>query len=145
MTEKRYVFIPEPSKFIKVFDSKNESLKNYINIDQARPDVMFKYCTDEFDKIKLFYINGKSPEHSIDDFSYLNAKAKDAIRSLFGINELAEFKLILEDENPRAEFTIFYDIHGNHCSVYKLGDLNKDRTILAHTYIYNIYKRYNLK
>lgn len=144
MTEKRYVFLPEPSKFIKVFDARNASLKAFTTIDEAMPDVMFKYCIDEFDKVKLFYINGKSPELAIDDFSYLNAKCKDHIRSLFGVNELAEFKLILDDDNPRAEFTLFYDVNGNNCSVYKLGELNKDRTILAHTYIYNVYKRYNL-
>jgi hypothetical protein len=145
MTEKRYVFIPETSKYIRVFNTKNKSLVSYSNLNDTKPDVMFKYCIDEFDKIKLFYINGKAEEGSTDDFIYLNAKAKEAIRSLFGINELAEFKLILEDDNPRAEFTIFYDIGGNFCSKYKLEEYNNNRTILAHTYIYNIYKRYNLQ
>lgn len=145
MTEKRYVFIPESSKYIRVFNTKNESLASYSNFNDVKPDVMFKYCIDEFDKVKLFYINGKSEEGSTDDFTYLNGKAKDAIKGLFGISELAEFELILNDENPRVEFTIFYDIHGTHCSRYKLEEYNRERTILAHTYIYNIYKRYNLQ
>ena len=106
---------------------------------------MFKYCIDEFDKVKLFYINGKSEAGAVDDFTYINAKVKDAIRGIFSINELAEFNLILEDDNPRVEFTIFYDINGNFCSKYKLEEYNSNRTILAHTYIYNIYKRYNLQ
>ena len=144
MTEKRYVFIPETSKYIKVFNTNNSTLKGYINFNEVKPDVMFKYCIDEFDKIKLFYLNGKSDEHSTDDFTYLNAKSKGAIRAMFGISELAEYSLFLDDENPRVEFTIFYDVYGNPCSRYKLEELNRDRTILAHTYIYNIYKRFNL-
>jgi hypothetical protein len=145
MTEKRYVFIPETSKYIRVFNTKNESLASYSNLNDTKPDVMFKYCIDEFDKIKLFYIDGKSEEGAVDDFTYINAKVKDTIRGIFSINELAEFNLILEDDNPRVEFTIFYDISGNFCSKYKLEEYNSNRTILAHTYIYNIYKRYNLQ
>lgn len=144
MTEKRYVFIPETSKYIRIFNVKNESLIDYKNFSDLKPNVTFKYCIDEFDKIKLFYINGKSNPDSTDDFSYLNAKSKDSIKALFGVNELSEYELILDD-NPRVEFTIFYDINGECCSKYKLEEYNRNRTILAHTYTYNIYKRYNLK
>lgn len=145
MTEKRYVFIPEPTKHISVFNAKNSSLTNYTNFNQLKPDLSFKYNIDEFDKVKLFYINGRSEEGSIDDFSYLNSKTQTAIKSLFKVDELSEFELILDDENPRIEFTIFYDIHGLASNRYKLAEHNNDRTLLAHTYIYNIYKRYNLK
>jgi hypothetical protein len=145
MTEKRYCFIPETTKTISVFNTHNESLKNYVDFNSCKADVSFKYIIDEFDKIKLFYIDGKENINASDDFSYLNSKIKDSIRAIFGISELAEFTLILEDENPRVEFTIFYDIDGNQCSRYKLSELNLDRTILSHSYTYNIYKRYNLK
>lgn len=145
MTEKRYVFIPEPIKFISVYNTNNISLKNYVNFNETRPDTAFKISIDEFDKIKLFYINGKSEQGSTDDFAYLNNKAKDSIKSIFNVADLAEFKLILDEENPRVEFTLFYDIHGLACNKHKLEEYNKDRTILAHTYIYNIYKRYNLQ
>ena len=144
MTEKRYVFIPEPTKFIRVYNTKNNTLENFIDFNQTKPDVSFKYMIDEIDKVKLFYISGKSEPGSEDDFSYLNAKIKDNIKSLFGINELAEFNVDLESDNPRVEFTIFYDVNGTFCSRYKLNEYNQNRTILAHTYSYNIYKRYNL-
>lgn len=144
MTEKRYCFVPETTKIVDIFNTNNQSIKNYVEFKDCKPDVSFKYNIDGFDKIKLFYIDGKETEYSTDDISYLNAKIKDSIRSIFSVHELAEFKLILEDENPRVEFTIFYDINGSECSKYKLGDLNQIKTILAHTYTYNAYKRYNL-
>ena len=40
--------------------------------------------------------------------------------------------------------SIFYDVNGTPCSRYKLSEYNQNRSILAHTYVYNIYKRYNL-
>jgi hypothetical protein len=144
MTEKRYVFIPEPTKYIKVYNANNNSLSNFTNFDETQPDVAFKYSIDEFDKIKLFYINGKNEPGSTDDVSYLNAKAKDSIKSLFGINELAEFNMDLDSENPSIVFTVFYDVNGIFCERYKLNEYNRYKTILAHTYTYNIYKRYNL-
>lgn len=145
MTEKRYCFVPETTKVVSVFNTHNETLKNYAEFINCKPDVSFKISIDEFDKIKLFYVNGKENAYSTDDKDYLNIKVKNAIRAIFGVRELAEFNLILDDENPRAEFTIFYDIDGNECSKYNLGELNLTRTILAHTYVYNVYKRYNLK
>lgn len=145
MTEKRYCFVPETTKIVGVFNTKNETLKNYAEFINCKPDVSFKYSIDNFDRIRLFYVNGKENAYSSDDFSYLNNKVKDSIRSIFSVKELAEFNLILEDENPRVEFTIFYDADGNECSRYKLGEINGTRTVLSHSYIYNIYKRYNLK
>lgn len=144
MTEKRYVFIPEPTKHIRVFNTNNKSLSDFVDFNKVQADVTFKYSIDEFDKIKLFYINGKSEAGAIDDISYLTLKAKDSIKSLFGINELAEFHVNLNTENPNIEFTIFYDVNGTFCDRYKLNEYNKHKTILAHTYTYNIYKRYNL-
>ena len=84
MTEKRYVFIPEPTKHIRVFNTNNKSLSDFVDFNKVQADVTFKYSIDEFDKIKLFYINGKSEAGAIDDISYLNLKAKDSIKSLFG-------------------------------------------------------------
>lgn len=145
MTEKRYVFIPETTKVVSVFNAGNETVKNYVNFSDCKPEVSFRYAIDEFDKTKLFYLAGKENPYATDDESYFNAKAKDAIRAIFNVQELAEFTLFLNDDNPRVEFTIFFDINGNECSKYKLDDLIRSRTILAHSYVFNIYKRFNLQ
>lgn len=128
MLEKKYCFVPESHKLIKVFQN-----------NSTTPIAEFKYCIDENDKIKLFYIEKKSTGG--EDDSYFLAKTTTAIKALFKTSELIDYQLITKG-NSRIEFSIYYDVDGNQ--VYK-SDLNeklKRQTILEHRYTYNFYKRY---
>lgn len=133
MSEKRYCFIPDSHKEIKVLQD------NKANVVSS-----FKYCIDTLDKIKLFYIDSREATNSIDNEDFFKIKTISAIKSLFKVTELYNYKLFLE-ENARVEFSIFYDIDGNEVTQNKLAEvLSKRKTVLEHRYTYYFYKRYNL-
>lgn len=137
MSEKRYCFIPDSHKEIKVLQD------NKANVVST-----FKYCIDTLDRIKLFYVDGREAANSMDDESFFKFKTITAIKSIFKVSELYNYKLILDKEKEfgpaRVEFSIFFDVDGNEVAQNKLDEvLSKRKTVLEHRYIYHIYKRYN--
>lgn len=130
MLEKKYCFVPESHKLIKVFQN-----------NSITPIAEFKYCIDENDKIKLFYMERKSIPNSIDDVDYFRMKTVDMIKTLFRTTELVDYQLII-DNNPRIEFSIYYDVEGNQVYKSELNEKLKRSTVLEHRYTYNFYKRY---
>ncbi len=130
MLEKKYCFVPESHKLIRVFQN------NSVN-----PIAEFKYCIDENDKIKLFYVEKKSTPNSGEDIDYFRAKTVTAIKALFKTSEIVNYQLII-DNNPRIEFSIYYDVDGNQIYKSELNEKVKRYTILEHRYTYNFYKKY---
>lgn len=132
MSEKRYCFVPDTHKEIKVLQ---DSKANVVST--------FKYCIDTLDRIKLFYIDGREVANSMDDNDFFKIKTIAAIKSIFRVTELYNYNLVL-DENARVEFSIFFDVDGNEVTQNKLEEvLNKRKTVLEHRYTYHFYKRYN--
>lgn len=139
MSTRKYCFIPEASKKIKVYNPGTiTDLKTIANVN---PNVEFTYCIDEYDKIKMFYVGAKREEDTTDNIDYMIYKTKQAIKSIFNVSELEEYELFTS-ENPRVEFTIWYDVNGTHIPTVKLVEKNKYNTLLSHHYTYNFYKRY---
>lgn len=141
MTEKRYCFVPETYKNISVYNA--NTIYNTILLNDIYPTTSFKYCIDDYDKIKLFYINGQEDKDATDNEEYFKYKTIAAIKAIFNVSELYDYKLFL-DENARVEFTLFYDKDGNNILLKDLITKNKFNTILAHRYTYNFYKRYDI-
>lgn len=139
MSTKKYCFVPETYKHIAVYNP--GTITDLKTIDNINPNVKFTYCIDELDKIKLFYVSAKNKECSIDNLDYIRYKTIQAIKSIFKVTELDNYKLYSEDES-RIEFTLWYDADGNNFIKDKLPEANKFKTIISHTYIYNFYKRY---
>ena len=142
MSEKRYCFIPEHNKDIAVYEAgtipyfqSGEEIKN------MTPSIKFKHCIDVHDKIKTFYIDTQNQDGSTDDENYFKYKTITAIKSFFGVSEIHDYKLII-DEESRIEFTLFYDKDGTWIPISNLYEKNRNNTILAHTYVYGFYKRY---
>jgi hypothetical protein len=148
MSEKKYCFVPRHEKFISVFNSNNESLKHFSNewendfLSATQADLFFKHCIDIEDKVKLFFVNGQNT-NIIDDYDYFRYKTLTAIKALFSQSEIVDYKLVMEESY--FTFTIIFDSDGNPCSKQKLGDLNKTKTIVAHTYVYDFYEKYKRK
>ena len=65
-----------------------------------------------------------------------------SIKSIFKVDEIFDYQLFLEDD-ARIEFSIWYDVDGNHIHSLNLVEKNKANTLLKHQYRYNFYKRYN--
>ena len=130
MLEKKYCFVPESHKLIRIFQD-----------NPATPLAEFKYCIDENDKIKLFYVEKKNIPNSIEDNEYFIAKTTTAIKALFKTTELVNYKLII-DNSPRVEFSIYYDADGNQVYKNELNEKVKLHTVLEHRYTYNFYKKY---
>jgi hypothetical protein len=132
MLEKRYCFVPDSHKEIKVLQD------NKANVVST-----FKYCIDTLDRIKLFYVDGREAANSMDDENFFKIKTITAIKSIFKVTELYNYKLILE-KDARVEFSIFFDVDGNEVTQNKLADtLSKRKTVLEHRYTYHFFKRYN--
>lgn len=142
MTEKKFCFMPDETKMVRVFNVNNESLKNYTNIKSTSPDVIFNYCIDNNDKISYFFLNGKEDENALNDENYLKIESLNVIKNLFNTSEIADFDIFLDD-NPRIEFTVLYDTNGFLCKKSNLEEWNSRKTIIAYSYILTIYKIFN--
>lgn len=139
MSTKKYCFIPETYKKIKVYNP--GTITDLKTISNVNPNVEFTYCIDEFDKVKMFYVGAKREEDTTDNIEYIKYKTLQAIKAIFNVSEICDYELIM-DKNPRIEFTVWYDVNGNHIHSLKLVEKNKYNTLLSHRYIYNFYKRY---
>ena len=143
MSEKRYCFIPEEHKDIKVYNAGLiHNFKGSEEIKNITPTVNFRHCIDIRDKAKLFYIDTQNTVGSSDDSNYFKYKTMNALKAIYNVTELHNYKLIL-DEDARIEFTIFYDKDGNWIPLSKLYEKNKYNTVIGHTYTYMFYKRYS--
>lgn len=140
MSEKRYCFIPETYKVVDVYNTGTIFDVNALNTISSA--IKFKYCNDEYERAKMFFIEGRSSEHSEDDEEYFKYKTLQSIKALFRITDVFDYKIVM-DENARIEFTIFYDPDGVHIPTALVVEKNKRNTILAHRYTYIFYKRYN--
>lgn len=139
MYDKHYCFIPETYKIISVY---NPGSINSSSLTDAPPSTTFKYCIDDYDKARLFYISKQSDINSIDDEEYFKYKTIQYIKSIFKISELIDYKLFLEDD-ARVEFTALYDVNGNNILLKDAKNKNQSNTLIGHRYIYNFFKRYN--
>lgn len=139
MSTKKYCFIPETYKKIKVYNP--GTITDLKTISNVNPNVEFTYCIDEFDKIKMFYVGAKREEDSTDNIEYIKYKTLQSIKAIFNVSEVCDYELII-DEYPRVEFSVWYDVNGNHIHSLKLVEKNKYNTLLSHHYIYNFYKKY---
>lgn len=147
MSTKKYCFVPETYKKISVYNpgTINTSKNSLTTLEllETSPSVSFKYCIDDYDKVRLFYLDGKQAPDTIEDEYYFTEKTIAAIKAIFkGVSELIGYKLIMDD-NPRLEFTVFLDVHGNFIPLQRMVLENKSKTIIGHTYTYNFFKRYN--
>lgn len=139
MATKKYCFVPETYKSISIYNP--GSITDLKPIDEVTPDATFKYCIDNIDKIKLFYVSAKDEKCIMDNIDYIKYKTIQAIKSIFKVTELSNYKLSIEGES-KIEFTLWYDADGNNFNSEKLVEANKSKTLIAHQYIYNFYKRY---
>lgn len=139
MSTKKYCFIPETYKKIKVYNP--GTITDLKTISNVNPNTEFTYCIDEFDKVKVFYVSAKREDDKMDNVEYIKYKTLQAIKAIFNASELYDYELII-GEQSRIEFTIWYDANGNHIPTLKLIEKNKYNTLLSHRYIYNFYKRY---
>lgn len=139
MSTKKYCFIPETYKKIKVYNP--GTITDLKTISNVNPNTEFTYCIDEFDKVKVFYVSAKREDDKMDNVEYIKYKTLQAIKAIFNVSELYDYELII-GEQSRIEFTIWYDANGNHIPTLKLIEKNKYNTLLSHRYIYNFYKRY---
>ena len=147
MSSKKYCFIPETYKKISIYNPGTiNTSKNSLTASELigiTPSTTFKYCIDDYDKIRLFYLDGKRVPNTIEDEYYFIEKTVTAIKSIFkGVTELIGYKLVMDD-NPRIEFSIFFDVDGNFVPLSKMIAENKSKTIVGHSYTYNFFKRYN--
>lgn len=140
MSEKRYCFIPETYKIVNVYNTGN--ITDIKDLKSIIPAFKFKYCDVDYERAKMFFVQGHSSEHSEDTEEYFKYKTVQAIKALFKITDIYDYNIVM-DENARIEFTIFYDSYGNHISTADLVEKNKRNTVLAHRYTYIFYKRYN--
>lgn len=145
MSEKRYCFIPETYKVISVYNPGNIISLEALDNKNINPTVTFKYCIDDYDKVKMFFLNGQPEEGATDDIEYFKYKTIQSIKSIFRVAEIYDYVLVTEDKDSRFEFTVFYDANGTHIHTKDLVTKNKFNTILAHRYTYNFYKRYDVK
>lgn len=148
MSYKKYCFIPEQVKVIDVFNSLNPALDAYCKssenlrfLDHVQGDVQFKICLEQSDKAKTFYIDGDNNVSGMSDYDYFRYKSLTAIKSLYSGNEIMSFNLYCDD-TPRLEFTVVYDAEGMPVSKAALSKENQYKTLVAHTYTFNFYKRY---
>lgn len=146
MSEKMYCFIPESQKIIAVYDT--GTIYDFDSSEEIKgitPNLIFRHCIDINDKAKIFYIDTQKIPGSIDEVNYFTHKTVTAIKSLFNVNEIHDYKLYMGDdeENARIEFTLFFDKDGNWIPISKLYEKNKFNTILGHRYVYAFYKRYS--
>ena len=140
MSEKRYCFIPEGHKDVNVYNA--GMILDVTSLKSIIPAITFKYCNDPYEKAKIFYVEGQSDEHATDEEEYFRYKTVQAIKSLFKVTDIYDYKLVT-DEHARLEFTLFYDADGNFIATKDIVEKNKRNTILAHRYTYIFYKRYN--
>lgn len=140
MSTKKYCFVPESYKKIKVYNP--GTITDLKTIDNVNPNVQFSYCIDDLDKIKMFYVGAKREDDNTDNFEYIKYKTLQAIKSIFNVSELGSYDLIIEEGYPRIEFAIWYDTEGNHVPSLNLVEKNKYNTLLTHLYVYNFYKKY---
>ena len=140
MSEKRYCFIPESHKIVDVYNS--GSILDVSALKSIIPALKFNYCNDPYEKSKIFYVEGHADEHAKDTEEYFKYKTVTAIKSLFKVDDIYDYKLVM-GENARIEFTIFFDADGNHIATKNIVEKNKRNTVLAHRYTYIFYKRYN--
>ena len=126
MTEKRYCFVPETTKVVSVFNTHNETLKIYAEFINCNPDVSFKISIDEFDKIKLFYVNGKENETynlkiiCYDD--YLHQFTYDDGNGHTHVNRL-------KDGVKVSDFLIYDESDSKYFIVHELSDENSTKKI----------------
>lgn len=140
MSTKKYCFVPEPSKNISVYNA--QTITDLKTIDNVNPNVKFRYCIDDYDKIKMFYIGPKSQSDGYEEEEYFRYKTLQSIKSIFKVDEIVDYEIFLDDD-ARIEFSIWYDVNGNHVHSLNLVEKNKSNTLLKHQYRYNFYKRYN--
>lgn len=140
MSEKKYCCVPETYKTLSIYNAGTIGRETIIS--EIEPSSKFKYCIDEFDKIKTFFFNRQENVNSIDTEDYLKYKMTQSIKSIFRVSEISDVKLYL-DSDARFEFTVFYDTNGIPLSVSELYNKNIRNTIVGHRYTFNLYQRYN--
>lgn len=140
MSEKRYCFIPETYKVVDVYNT--GTISDVKDLNSITSAIKFKYCNDEYERAKMFFIPGQSAEHSEDSEEYFRYKTVQSIKAIFRITDIHDYRLVM-GENARIEFTIFYDSYGNHIPTAEVVEKNKKNTVLAHRYTYIFYKRFN--
>lgn len=146
MSEKMYCFIPECQKNIAVYTAGTiYDFQSSAEIKNITPNLTFRHCIDINDKIKIFYVDTQKNPDSIDEINYFTYKTISAIKAIFGVNEIHDYKIFMgeDNENARIEFTLFFDKDGNWIPLSKLYEKNKFNTVLAHHYVYAFYKRYS--
>lgn len=142
MSEKNYCCVPESYKELYIYDAGRIREISDLDVTKTKPSSQFKYCIDDYDKVKLFFFDRQESDGSTDDENYLTYKMMQYIKSIFKVNELYDFRLIT-DSDARAEFTVLYDVNGNHIHTTNVVNKNKTQTVVGHRYTYNLYKRYN--
>ena len=141
MSEKRYCFIPESHKTISIYNA--NVINDLSKLSSITPTFEFKYCIDDYDKIRMFFLEGHGETGAVDDRDYFDYKIVNQIKAIFKVPEINDYRLYLED-GARVEFTVYYDSNGNHVPSLKLVDKNRYNTILAHKYTYIFYRRYDV-
>lgn len=140
MSEKKYCCVPESYKDLIIYDA--GTITNLENFSEIKPSSSFKYCIDDYDKVKIFFFDRQSAEGSTDDENYLKYKIMQSVKSIFKVSEIYNFQLFLDSE-ARAVFTVFYDINGNHIHTNNIVEKNRLQTVVGHRYTFILYKRYS--
>lgn len=140
MSEKRYCFIPESHKTISIYNA--NVINDLRNLAAITPTFTFKYSIDDYDKIRMFFLEGHGGSEEVETQDYFNYHIVNRIKTIFKISEINDYRLFLED-GARVEFTVYYDPDGNHIPNHKLVEKNRFNTVLAHRYTYIFYRRYD--